>query len=272
MDISEARMERFLQAIKEFRIIDDTFMKKVFEDKECTQLMLRIVMEKPDLIVKSVSTEQEIKNMQGRSVRLDVYATDSAGRQYNIEVQRDNGGAHVKRARYNSSMMDANVTEPGEDMKELPETYVIFITEHDVMRRNLPIYHIDRVIKETGEEFGDDTHIIYVNNEIQDDTPLGRLMSDFVQTEASKIHYREIAERVRYFKESEKGESRMCKVMESLVRDVAEDIRRESREEGRAEGERKGRAEGEKKGRGDLIAKLRKLGVSEEVLRQASEK
>ncbi len=30
---------------------------------------------------------------------------------------------------------------------------MIFITENDVLKRGLPIYHIDRMIKETGELF-----------------------------------------------------------------------------------------------------------------------
>ena len=52
---------------------------------------------------------------------------------YNIEVQRNDKGAGVKRARYNSSLIDANVTEPGDEYEKLNETYVIFITENDVL-------------------------------------------------------------------------------------------------------------------------------------------
>ena len=35
--------------------------------------------------------------------------------------------------------------------QELNETYVIFITENDVLGENLPIYHVDRIIRETGK-------------------------------------------------------------------------------------------------------------------------
>ena len=35
------------------------------------------------------------------------------------------------------------VISAGRDYEELPETYVIFITENDVLQRNLPIYNID---------------------------------------------------------------------------------------------------------------------------------
>ncbi len=40
----------------------------------------------------------------------------------------------AKRARYNSALIDANVTEPGDLYEALNETFVIFITENDVMK------------------------------------------------------------------------------------------------------------------------------------------
>ena len=91
---------------------------------------------------------------------------------YNIEIQRDDKGASVKRARYNSSLIDANITEPGEQYEKLNETYVIFITEHDVLKGGRPIYRIERTVQETGESFGDGTHILYVNAQMKDDTAL----------------------------------------------------------------------------------------------------
>ncbi|MEZ3431701.1 MAG: hypothetical protein K1W36_16060 [Lachnospiraceae bacterium] len=93
-------------------------------------------------------------------------------------MQKADSGAKPKRTRYNSSLMDANAILSGEDTELIPETYVIFITENDVLEGNFPIYHIDRTIKENGKLFDDKAHIIYVNGEIKDDAPLGRLMQD----------------------------------------------------------------------------------------------
>ena len=119
-----------------------------------------------------MSSQYVIKNLQGRSVRLDILAVDQQNRVYNIEIQRNDKGAGVKRARYNSSLIDANVTEPGDQYQKLNETYVIFITENDVLGENLPIYHVDRIIRETGKMFNDESHIIYVNPQIKDETAL----------------------------------------------------------------------------------------------------
>ena len=192
-----------LQRLRGFRLLDDDFMNKVFEDKACAEFLLQTILQRTDLRVQRVHGQHDIKNLQGRSVRLDILAVDEANRVYNIEVQRSDKGAGVKRARYNSSLIDANVTEPGDEYEKLNETYVIFITEHDVLDGSCPIYHIDRTIRETGALFGDDT-------------ALGQLMHDFSCTSAEEMHYQILADRVRYFKEDTEGVATMCKAMEDM--------------------------------------------------------
>lgn len=205
-----------LQRLRGFRLLDDDFMNKVFEDKACAEFLLQIILQRTDLRVQRVHDQHDIKNLQGRSVRLDILAVDEADRVYNIEVQRSDKGAGVKRARYNSSLIDANVTEPGDEYEKLNETYVIFITEHDVLDGSCPIYHIDRTVRETGALFGDESHILYVNAQIKDDTALGQLMHDFSCTSAEEMHYQILADRVRYFKEDTEGVATMCKAMEDM--------------------------------------------------------
>ncbi len=218
MDASniEIKSARYLENLKKFRLMDDDFMAVVFEDIPCTETLLRIILKRDDLIVKNVRPQYEIKNLGGRSVRLDIFAEDHAGQVYNVEVQRKDHGAVQKRARYNSSLIDAHITDPGDDYNKLGEVYVIFITEHDVLKAGRPIYHIDRTIEETGEKFNDGSHIIYVNSLIQDETELGQLMHDFFCTDPDDMNYKILSDRVRYFKESEKGVKTMCKIMEEL--------------------------------------------------------
>ena len=128
--------EKILEKIQQFCLLDDDFMTKCFEDNiECTELVLRIIMDKADLKVREARTQYVIKNLQGRSIRLDIDAVDSTGKEYDIEIQRTDKGAGTRRARYNSSLLDANVLLSGEETDKLPETYVIFITENDVLGR-----------------------------------------------------------------------------------------------------------------------------------------
>ncbi len=76
----------------------------------------------------------------------------------------------------------------GDDTESLPETYVIFITENDVMGKDKPIYHVDRYIEKIGEVFGDCSHLLYVNGADRHGTPIGLLMKDFSCLNASDIH------------------------------------------------------------------------------------
>ena len=208
--------EEDLRRLRGLRLLDDDFMQKVFEDKACTELLLQIILKRADLKVLHVKGQQDIKNLQGRSVTLDILAVDTDNKVYNIEIQRSDKGAAVKRARYNSSLIDSNVTEPGEKYENLCESYIIFITENDIMKEGLPIYHVDRTVIETGKLFGDEAHIVYVNSQIHDESALGKLMYDFYCTDAGKMNYEILADRVRYFKEDEKGVATMSRVMEEM--------------------------------------------------------
>ncbi len=226
---AQQKHQEDLQRLRNFRLIDDDFLTKCFEhDKAAIQLVLRIVLEAPDLEVLDVRTQVFVENLLNRSVRLDILATDSQGRKINVEIQRADRGAGRRRARYNSSMMDANLLEKGEDFDQLPETYVVFITERDVIGQGKPLYQVERCILGSGEIFGDGSHILYVNGAWRDDSPLGRLMHDFSCTDPADMHYNVLAQRVRFFKESKKGVAIMCKAMEEM--------RREEREEGIREG------------------------------------
>lgn len=46
--------------------------------------------------------------------------------------------------------------------------------------------------------------------------PIGLLMHDFTCTDPEKMQYRVLAERVRYFKENQKGGNKMRSVMDEL--------------------------------------------------------
>ncbi len=222
----EEKRQNNLERIKNFRLLDDDFMTACFQDNiEGTELVVQIIMDNMDLRVTDVKTQHTMKNIHGRSARLDVYATDHLGKKYNIEIQRADKGAGAKRARFNSALIDCREIPAGLDTEELPETYVIFITEEDVLGKGLPIYHVDRYIEETGEMFVDEAHIIYVNAEIKDETPLGRLMADFACSDPKDMHYPELAKRVRYFKDDEKGVRAMCKVMEELIREERYEVK-----------------------------------------------
>ena len=245
---------RFYDQIQRFRLIDDTFMSVVFQDVGCTQFLVRTILQDDDLTVTKVETQNSLKNLRGRSVRLDITAHDAAGKIYNIEVQRKDAGALPKRARYNSAMLDANVTKPGDELENLPETYVIFITENDYFQKKLPLYHVDRTIRELSEQFQDEAHIIYVNGQYRGNDPIGSVMHDFFCADPKDMNNQILADEVAKYKDTDKGVSSMCRIMEELTN--------ESLKEGLAKGRAEGRAEGRLTNLLENVKKLMARGMS----------
>lgn len=144
-------------------------------------------------------------------------------KRYNVEIQQENEGASVKRARYHSSLLDVNELKEGQTFEELPESYVIFIARNDVLGYGLPIYHITKKVEEVREDFRDGAHIIYVNAKIKDkETALGRLMYDLQCRTADEMFSEILAERVRELKETPEGVDSMCREMDEIYNEGIE--------------------------------------------------
>ena len=94
---------------------------------------------------------------------------------------------------------------------------MIFITEHDIFKCGLPLYHIDRIIKENNMTFQDESHIIYVNGEYEGDDPIGDLMHDFACANPDEMRSKLLAEKTRYYKQDDKGVRRMSRIMEEFA-------------------------------------------------------
>ena len=214
---ASAMKPEYLAELERMRLMDDTFMSKCLENApECIELILRVILGKKDLKVVKSQTEYPIKSLQGRGVRFDVFARDSRDREYDIEIQRAKDGAEPRRARYNSALMDANALKSGEDFGKLRDTYVIFITETDVMKRGQGMYVFDRMDRTSGLDFGDGAHVVYANGTWRGNDDLGRLMHDFNCSDPSDMNFDVLSKQVYKFKKSEEGRREMCEAMERI--------------------------------------------------------
>lgn len=224
MNTTEQMHQKDLERIRQLRYMDDSFMTVCLADNfEGVELILRIVLGQKDIEVRSVRTQELMKNLQGRSAILDVHAVDSTGREFDVEVQRSDTGAGAKRARHNSSLLDAHILKPGADTEEIPDSYVIFITENDVMNGDQAVYPVERYV-EIGRKkvlFGDGSHILYVNGKYRGDDEIGKLIHDLSCTDPDDMNYEALASRARYYKKDEKGVAAMCKIMEDMRNEAA---------------------------------------------------
>lgn len=210
------------QIVQNLCMMNNKFLNRMLVDNiEAAEIFLQVIMKDDTIRVIDVRIQSFIQNLYGHSAQLDILAQDGLGRYFNVEVQRSDEGAPVRRARYYSSVLDTHFLQPGVDYDELPDSYVIFITENDVLKKNRPLYTVDRVIKEDGMDFGDGSHIIYVNSKIQNDTALGRLMQDLYCTNPDELNYKEFVKRMKFLKYNKEGEEKMTDLIEEYAQKMA---------------------------------------------------
>ncbi|MCM1054671.1 MAG: PD-(D/E)XK nuclease family transposase [Bacteroides sp.] len=223
---SEKERLKNLAQLEQYRPLDDDFMRELFRnDLELAQFVLRIIVDRPDLILTKEETQYDLQHLFGeRSVCLDVFGVDSQGQQYDIEVQRQDKGADPHRARYHSSAMDVDNLKANKNFNALPNTYVIFITENDFFGKGKAVYRIERMNVTTGEPFNDGEHIIYINgsyNNTEDTSELAKLIHDLRCSKADEMLLKPLAERMKFFKETPKGVEYMSKIMEDRLNERA---------------------------------------------------
>ena len=219
--ISTEEWEQF----KKLTLMDNDFMNIALENNiPCVEEMLRVILKKDDLIVKTVQTQRFLKGF-ARSVYLDVYAVDSEGTVYNIEIQQENEGADPRRPRFHGAMLDTHALKAGQDFRELPERYVIFITQNDVLGLDRTAYVIHKYIETENEllPFDDGTHLIYINGAAKDDgTELWKLIHDLQCADPDEMYFPRLATRVKFLKDQEEGQEHMSSYFEEQRRKAAE--------------------------------------------------
>lgn len=208
--------------------IDDDFLKKMAEDREFCQEIIRTIIGDEKLLVVESRSQDTIKNLQGRSVILDAHCVLKNGAHVNVEVQKADDDDHQKRVRYNAACITANITDPGTKFKDVPTVYAIYISKNDFFKKGKTTYHVDRILRETGDTVFNGFSEIYVNACVKDGTSTAELMTIFTEDGAyDEENFPITSKRKRYFKEDEKGVAEMCKLMQ----EVHEEGRQEGLEE-----------------------------------------
>lgn len=209
--------EEYAARVKEMNPIDDDLLRKMAEDKEFCQEIIQTILEDPHLLVVEVKSQDFVKNLQGRSVILDAHCVAKDGTHFNVEVQKSDDDDHQKRVRYNASCVTANITDPGSKFENVPSVCVIYITKNDFLKKGKTTYHIDRVIRETGDVVYNGFSEIYVNAYVKDGSITSELMTIFTENDAyDDEKFPATSRRKRYFKENVKGENEMSAIMQEI--------------------------------------------------------
>ena len=233
--------------IASLTLMDDLFMQVVLEEQACTEYILQTILGKSSLKLKEQRLQKRMPNLHGRALVLDCLCTDEKGLLYNIEVQNSSAGAIPKRARYHAALMDTHTLKKGEKFSKLPESYVIFITDKDVLGEGEQLYQIERVIRKSGNLFKDGSHILYFNTARQDDNALGKLAKDLKEANLQEIQSDVLSHRVASLKEGkidQEGEKKMNVLLEKYRKKAVE----EGIEKGLAQGMQQGLEKGLEQG------------------------
>ena len=221
--------------------IDDLMFCKMAEHKEFCEEILRVILEDEGLTVIEAIPQWQGKNLSGRSVVLDAKCVTGDGRQINIEVQKADDDNHLKRARYNAAVLTTNVSQTGKRFEFIPDVCIVFISKFDIFDGGLPLYHIDKVVRETGQVIKDGLTEIFVNTVNYDGSKPARLMKLFTENDAySNDEFPVTSELKSRLKSSEGGSRAMNEILEKLISDE----KRESEKLGRKEGKIEGKIEG----------------------------
>lgn len=221
-----------------FRLLDDTFARCAFRGHmDLAEFVLRVITQINDLRIdkEGYETQFDAKRLAGsRSLMLDVHGGDTQGRKYDLEMEKSD--ASPERAEVHVAAMVGEHLHANEPFKNLPEIYVIFMCEHDVIGNGRAVNQYcyrneDRFLEnESIEEgitasslMGGRTHIIFVNGDYKnEETEIGKLIHDFKCSQADDMYFPNLADRVRRMKEDPEEVDKVCKVIE--------DVRKESEE------------------------------------------
>jgi len=236
-----------------------------FSDHRCRELVGDIIFD-PTYKFAESSYQHKMPNPNGRSCCFDLHMKDVKGNLYNVEIQGYSSGAVPQRPRYHASLLNTSLKVEDNKWKDLPNVKVAFVCHKDYIGDGKRVYHIKRVVDETGKNFNDGEEIIYINGEIIDESREGRMVYDFNCKDPNKMYYKEFRRRMKEIKETKKGREEMCQALEKLVNEEREEGFNYGRTLGKSEGIEVGRTLGKSEGKleGIEIGKVEGITIGKE--------
>ena len=207
----------------DFSMMDDiAFRAYLDNDPKLATFILRIVLNKKDIVVKKITAQKTISSLVGKSVILDALAVDSKNRVYNIEVQKVITKDIIYRSRAYMSLINVNNIDKGQDYSSLPETYVIFFCNFDIFKRKKQIYIFNKT-SDDGFQLNDKEHVVYVNCKSNDtSTDIGKLIHDMKSKIGSKKCYNEFS------KQDKKGGEKVSEFWDNVAKMFKEEGQEET--------------------------------------------
>lgn len=207
--------------VQKFNVFDDTFFEMVAKDKSAVEDILRIVFHDSQLKILQLTPQNSVKNLYGRSVRLDALCIMGNGNHITVEIQKSDDDNHLKRTRYIASCITTNVSEPGEKFEHISDVCVVYISKFDLFHKKRRMYHVGKALLDlnTVTPIEDGEHFIYVNGDSDvdaeaEDNDVAELMEYFKNSNGRNNKFPNLSNRVESLKNDEKEVVAMCELVE----------------------------------------------------------
>ena len=99
-------------------------------------------MQKADLVLKEVRSQYRISKITAHDAILDLFAEDSEGNLYNLEIQREDTVDHAKRVRFYCAMVDSEYLLKGMPYGDMPQVTAVYISESDIWHGGQTVYEV----------------------------------------------------------------------------------------------------------------------------------
>ena len=119
-------------------------MSVALDDKLACQHVLRILTGMKDLTVLEVRVQHRVSKITSHDAILDILAEDSSGKLFNLEIQRADTIDHARRTRFYVSMIDSEYLMKGKTYADLPDVYIIYISETDLWETGYTSYAVSK--------------------------------------------------------------------------------------------------------------------------------
>ena len=215
-------------------------------------------------LLYSITKQKDIQNhIFFKGIRLDIYAKDSLGNAYDIEMQLDYFGELALRSRYYHGEMDGYQIRTGVKYDNLKGSIVIFICDFDLFEKGSSIYTFETICREYPELILEDkrkTIFLNINGTHEGLSEELSSVLDYFKTSTPTDEYtRGLEEKVKENRnDDEWRENYMTWEMklDEKYRQGMEAGRAEGHAEGLAEGRAEGRVEGLAEGRAENLTNL----------------
>lgn len=220
--------------VAQFNLMDDTFFSVVMEHNDAAEYLLTNLLGKPIRIIEN-KTQYSIRNIENHSIVLDALIEDEEHNIYDVEVQIGDKNNHERRIRYYRTAIDWSYLEKGKDYSELPELYMIFISDFDPFEMEKVHYEISQYVEGTSRKYDSGVHIHYFNTKVNDGTFVAEILQYMKHSDPKNDRFGALSKQVNYHK-VQGGMGDMCKAVEEYAKEYAKKYAKEMEEKGRIEG------------------------------------